>query len=78
MCISSVPSVFVLFEIPNMYAIYVIIYVLKIGKRFFRMFENWFLECDEDMQTTGLHATGCIITFKKIFFKFSKLKKKLC
>ena len=54
---------FVLFEIPNMYAVYVIIYVLKIGKRFFRMFENWFLECDEDMQTTGLHATGCIIIF---------------
>ena len=25
------------------------------------MFENWFLECDEDMQTTGLHATGCVM-----------------
>ena len=43
-----------------MYAVYVIIYVLKIGKRFFRMFENWFLECDEDMQTTCIHATGCV------------------
>ena len=58
-----------------MYAVYVIIYVLKIGKRFFRMFENWFLECDEDMQTTGLLATGCVmIAILQISQLFSDMK----
>ena len=62
-----------------MYAVYVIIYVLEIEKRFLRMFENWFFECDEDMQTTGLHATGCvmidILQISQLFFGYKILGK---
>ena len=43
------------------------------------MFENWFLECDEDMQTTGLHATGCvmidILQISQLFFGYKILGK---
>ena len=61
-------------EIYNTYAVYVIIYVSKIGKTFVEV-ENWFLECDEVMQTTCIHATGCVNTiscsnFVILYFKW--------
>ena len=43
------------------------------------MFKNWFLECDEDMQTTGLHATGCVmidsLQISQPFFRYKMSSK---